>query len=142
MRKIALAVALAATALSGCGLTTGLTSPAPLNSVVIDDRAVRYAFLTLDTLATLADAAIDAKLITPGSAKAKAVASGLRKAQAAVNAASYAQKAGSLTDYNKAFEAATAAIAEVKRALGKNVTLLTPDRKVTVDTAATRLMAA
>lgn len=144
MRKILTAV-LAGTVLSLSACNGILTSPAPLNATVIDDRAVRYAFLTLDTLATLADAAMDAKLIVPGTARANAVADGLVKAKAAVNAASLAQKAGSLTDYNKAFEAATAAIAEVKRALGKNVSMLLPntkDSRVTVEAVVTRLQAA
>jgi hypothetical protein len=94
-------------------------SPAPLQKTVIDDRAVRYAFLTLDTLATLADQAIDAKLIVPGSPKAKEVARGLTLAKQWVNAASAAQKAGSVTSYNEAFQHATEAIALVKQSLGK-----------------------
>lgn len=141
MRKI-LVAALAATSLAGCTAMNTGTSPAPLSKVAIDDRAVRYAFLTLDTLATLADAAIDAKLITPGSAKARAVANGLVRAKAAVNAASHAQRAGSLAAYNAAFDEATAAIAEVKKALGSQVTMLVPTNRVSLETAVSRLRAA
>ena len=119
MRALILAVG-ATLALSGCTtLPSALDSPAPLQQTVIDDRAVRYGFLSLDALATLADSALDAKLLVPGSAKALAIANALDKARHAMNAASAAQKAGSLASYNLAFDEATKAMAEVKLALGK-----------------------
>jgi hypothetical protein len=146
MRKTVLAAVAAATvALGGCDTIGSIVSPAPLNRYVIDDRAVRYAFLTLDTLATLADSAMDAKIIVPGSAKANAVADGLVRAKAAVNAASAAQRAGSVSDYQKAFDEATRALGLVKQALGKSNTALVIQPLpvgVTVEGTAARLRAA
>lgn len=112
--------------LAGCETLGGLTSPAPLQRVVIDDRAVRYSFLTLDTLASLADAAMDAKLVAPGTPRALAIADGLELTKKWLNAASAAQKAGSLTDYNEAFAQAAIAMEQVKKALGGSVSQLEP----------------
>lgn len=117
MRSLAL-ICLASVALTGCESMGNLTSPAPLQRTVIDDRAVRYAFLGLDTLATLADAAMDSKLVVPGTPLALTLADGLEKTKYWLNAASRAQKAGSLLEYNRAFEEASKAMALVKKALG------------------------
>ena len=122
MKKLVLVLG-ALVALSGCDTTSWstnpTTSPAPLQKTVIDDRAVRYGFLSLDTLASLADSAMDAKLIVPGTEKAKAIANGLDRARNAMNAASAAQKVGSVSSYNAAFDEALEAMASVKLAIGK-----------------------
>lgn len=144
MRSLILIVgALACTSLSACKTADYTTqSPAPLSNTVIDDRAVRYAFQALDAAASLADAALDAKLIIPGSAKALAIADGLDKTRHWLNAASAAQKAGSVTSYNTAFANATAAMAEVNKALGKNTSsLVVTTRVASVQTVVERLRA-
>jgi hypothetical protein len=124
LRALAL-VACAALSLTSCNTMGGL-SPAPLSKTAIDDRGIRYAFLTLDTLASLADAGIKAGWLVPGSAKANSIADGLVLVKNALNAASHAQRAGSLTDYQKAFDEAQKAMIDVQKALGHQTSLLTP----------------
>lgn len=142
MRTLALVLA-ASVSLASCGLSTQ-QSPAPLGgNVVIDDRGIRYAFLTLDAMASLADAGIKAGWLVPRSAKALAIADGLDKTRHFLNAASHAQRAGSLTDYRAAFDQAQAAMQEVQTALGKKTSFLTPiSHPVSVETTIARLRAA
>lgn len=119
MRALILVAAALSLPLAACETMSTTQSPAPFQQTAIDDRGVRIAFLTLDTVTTLVDQAIDAKLITPGTPKALVIASALTRAKAAVNAASHAQKAGSVASYQQAMDEATAAIAQAKAALGK-----------------------
>ncbi len=119
MREYILASA-ALLALSGCGsgsLPNLGVSPAPLQKVVIDDQAVRFGFLTVDTLATLADKAMDAGQIVPKSPAAMTIANGLEMAKFWLNAASYAQKSGSTESYKLAYENAVKAMGEVQLAI-------------------------
>ena len=144
MKKVLLALC-CVPLLAGCDTTGTMQSPAPLSKTAIDDRGIRYAFLTLDTLASLADAGIKAKWLVPGSAKANAIADGLVKIQGFLNAASHAQKAGSLTDYRAAFDQAQAAMIEVQKALGSHTSLylLSPAKTfVSVDATVSRLRTA
>lgn len=114
-------IAAASLSLAGCSTTgtTGMQSPAPFSHTAIDDHAIRYGFQALDVAATLADQALAAKIITPGSEKAKALANGLDTVRKWLNIASAAQRAGSLSDYNAAFAQATKAFELVNKALGK-----------------------
>jgi hypothetical protein len=134
--------AASALSLTACN-TTGQLSPAPLSRTTIDDRGIRYAFLTLDTLASLADAGIQARWLVPGSAKALSIANGLDKVRNALNAASHAQKAGSLTDYQRAFDEAQKAMVDVQKALGHQTGFLAPSPTfISVDETISRLRAA
>jgi hypothetical protein len=141
MRALALVVC-AALSLSGCD-TVGRESPAPLSRTVIDDHGIRYAFLTLDTLASLADAGVKAGWLVPRSALALSVANGLDKVRHALNAASHAQRAGSLRDYQAAFDEAQRAMIEVQKALAHRTSLLQPrSTMVSLDDTINRLRAA
>jgi hypothetical protein len=141
MRALALVVAASLT-LGGCN-TLGRQSPAPLSKTVIDDHGIRYAFLTLDTLASLADAGVKAGWLVPKTATALSVANGLDTVRHALNAASHAQRAGSLRDYQAAFDEAQRAMVEVQKALGHKTSLngLSPSF-VSVEFTIARLRAA
>lgn len=144
MKKIILALCLVLP-LAACDTTGTMQSPAPLAKTVIDDRGIRYAFLTLDALASLADAGIQAKWIVPGSAKANAIADGLDKIRHFLNAASAAQRAGSVASYQAAFDQAQAAMIEMQKALNSHTSLLllTPSPTfVSVESTVSRLRAA
>lgn len=141
MRALIL-IACSSLAVSACSTMSG-TSPAPLSHTAIDDRGIRYAFLGLDTLASLADAGIKAQWLIPGSAKANVIADGLVKIKGFLNAASHAQRAGSLSDYQAAFDQAQAAMQEVQNALHSHTSLnLVPMQHVSVETTVARLRAA
>jgi hypothetical protein len=121
----------------------GTQSPAPLAGSITDDRAIRYAFLTLDTMASLADAGIKAGWLVPGSDKALSVAKGLDTVRNALNAASHAQRAGSLTDYQQAFDEAMKAMKDVQKALGHSTSMSKPSADfVSVKSTVARLRAA
>jgi hypothetical protein len=143
LRRLALAIVAPAVLLSACNTTGGLQSPAPLTKTAIDDHGIRYAFLTLDTLASLADSGIKAGWLVPGSAKALAVANGLDTVRHALNAASAAQKAGSLTEYSAAFDNAQRAMVEVQKALGHQTGMAAPNPTfISVDATIASLRAA
>jgi hypothetical protein len=142
MKKLVVALALASVSLTGCKtMLSTIESPAPLQKVVIDDRAVRWGFQTLEAMASLADAGIQAKWLIPGSPKALAVANALEQCKHWLNVASAAQKAGSAADYAKAWDEASKAIAGVKAALRKEAFYLNHDKKVQVSEMVLRLRA-
>lgn len=129
MRKLLLSLVASSLMLTGCTASSlaggvasaasavGAHSPAPLQKTIIDDHAVRYGFLTADTIATLVDSAVQAKLIIPGTPRALAIRKYLIQLKYWLNVASHAQKAGSLAEYNLAWSEAEKAMALAKEAI-------------------------
>lgn len=114
MRKILLPLA-AALALSttSCAMLDNMglgQAPAPLQQTVIDEKGLIYAWQSYDTLLTLVDKALDAKMLVPGSPRAMAIRAHLIRVNIALNAASAARRAGSTTQYEAAFTEATEAM--------------------------------
>lgn len=130
MKKIFLASLVSASlALSGCtalgaigtaasvATVAGARSPAPLQRVIIDDKAIRYAFLGYDTMLTLVDIAVEGKQLVPNSPRALQIKGYLVQIKYWLNAASAAQKAGSKERYDQAFAEASKAMALAKQAI-------------------------
>lgn len=116
-RLISLACALS---LSGCvPLLSAMTgtlpsSPAPLAQTTIDDKALQACWKSFDVALDAIDLLIDAKVITPGSAKAKATADGIDKVTGFLTAAEAAAAAGSTTDYKVALANALGALTQLR----------------------------
>lgn len=122
MRKLFLSLGLALS-LSACGAGTlgpVLSSPAPLQRVVIDDRAISYALQSYDAMLTLVDAGIKAKIFVPGTPRANAIANALIRVKYWLQVASSAQKAGSNASYLEAFRQAKLALSLAQTALAAN----------------------
>jgi hypothetical protein len=111
-----LALALSACTLPSFSLGTP-TSPAPLAQTVIDDTALSTAWKSFDVALDAINLAIDAKAITPGSARANSIADAIDKVTKFLTAAESAAAAGSATDYKVALANASAAITELRSVL-------------------------
>lgn len=114
---LAAALALSACTLPSFSMGTPLASPAPLVQTAIDDTALSTAWKSFDVALDAINLAIDAKAITPGSAKANAIADAIDKVTKFLTAAESAAAAGSATDYKVALANASAAITEMRSAL-------------------------
>lgn len=107
------------------GLLGGVTSPAPLERTVIDDKALRAAWQTFDAALDAINLAIDAcemvsfkpaacKRIQPGTASANAIADVIIKVKVGLQGAEHAAAAGSAKDYGTALAEANAALGDLK----------------------------
>lgn len=117
MKKIL--IALGALCLAACASLpiSPTQAPAPLAQTTIDDAGLSAVWKSFDTLLDAVDLAIDAKAITPGSARAVALANGIDKAKAALQAAEHAAAAGSATSYKVALAEAKAAFDGIRSTL-------------------------
>lgn len=111
-----LAVVLSACQLPNIAIGSG-QSPAPLAQTTIDDTGLDAAWKSFDVALDAINLAIDAKAITPGSAKANAIADAIDKVTGFLTAAELAASAGSATDYKKALEDAKAAFVTLRMTL-------------------------
>lgn len=95
----------------------GSAPPATLTKTVIDDKAIRAAFLVWDKTLTVIEAFIDSGYVKPGSDLALRLRRGVLATTAALNAASAAQRAGSATTYSDALDKARLALDDIQLAL-------------------------
>lgn len=123
-----LALACLCVVVSGCtppGITAppgSASSPAAitgLDRTLIDDKAVDLAFDALDVAAYGADALIQLKKVTKGSATADAIATGLDTTRYWLNAARRFQRLGQATSYTDAIAQAAAAYKGVTARIAK-----------------------
>lgn len=133
MRKLLLVAsfALAAAGLSGC-VTDTLGAPPQLPAQVntTSRTAIDFALNSFDAALSGLDFAMDAHILTPGSAKAKQIAAVGRKVMGFLNAASAARDAGNSASYEAAFANANSALQQFRSLLGKPGTtgLVEPSR--------------
>jgi hypothetical protein len=131
VKKIFLALAASSLMLTGCSASSlagglasaasavGAQSPAPLQKTIIDDKAVRYGFLSFDAMLSLVDSAVEAKILVKNTPRALTIRKYLIQLKYWLNVASHAQKAGSLPEYNLAWSEAEKAMALAKEAIAQ-----------------------
>lgn len=121
MRKLLLPLAAAMSlTLTGCssmGTSTGSVITAPLNQTVMDEKALIYAWRSYDTVLTLVDKSMEAGIIVPGSPRALRIRTNLIRVRDALRAASAARRAGSVADFNLAFDEANSALLHAQAAI-------------------------
>lgn len=125
MKKLILAVALAAASLSACTTTprppseVGTLAPvlAPLAGTHVDDEAIKLAWRTADAALYAVDFMRSVGWIVDGSPKAHAVADAAESVKRWLIAADEAQRAGQQPGADAAFAQASAAYAALLKAL-------------------------
>lgn len=121
MRRLILTIA-AALSLSGCAalgsLMTG-QAPAPLAHTAVDEKGIVLALKSADTIATIVDSLVAAKVIVPGTPLALTIKHSLIALRDGLAAASAAQRAGNATSYAEAMSQASTALGALQAALGR-----------------------
>lgn len=113
----------AALSMAACTTTTAsdarsIATAAPLQSTVIDERALIVAFEAFDTVLYVVNVLITAGAIEPGSERALALSQHIATAQHWLNSAHEAQRIGNNGLYAAALDRAKAAIISSRTDLG------------------------
>lgn len=108
--------------INACAIPAGIetTSPAPLAATVVDDRALKTAWLSFEVAVDSISLLRKSGAIVAGSAKAIRVANSIDRITAALTACEHLAKAGSATNYAVALGEAQSAIAELRVVLRSN----------------------
>lgn len=109
----------AAGALASAATAVGAESSAPLQRTVIDDKAIVFAFHSFEAFLSLIDAAQQAGWLKRNSPEALKVQFYVKQVRYWLPVASSAQKAGSVAQYDLAFEHASKAMEQAKNALAE-----------------------
>lgn len=115
-RSALLALAGCAVMLGGCAQTLGTSTATHVST--ISRTALDFAFHSFDAALYGLDAAMDAHLLTPGSAKAKEISAVGKTVLKWLNAADAARNVGNAAGYEAAFAQALASLDQFRALLG------------------------